>query len=138
MILDVGCGDKPQGTVNVDKFRVSTEVSGSLKPFKTKADVIAVGEYLPFKDNSFDLVRSSHTIEHGSDQCKFLAEMVRVSQDEIYVRCPHRYSSIAHGKTHRTFLSGKWFQETVKTLKGINLTIEFTYLYRNFVVLSIP
>jgi predicted SAM-dependent methyltransferase len=50
--LNLGCGDRLlDGYVNVDKFN-------------KKADVIADAKFLPFKNNSFDIVDNCHVIEH--------------------------------------------------------------------------
>jgi len=41
----------------------------------------AVGEYLPFKDESFDIVSSYQTLEHVSDVEKCLQEMLRIVRE---------------------------------------------------------
>ncbi len=52
LVLDIGCGNDPQGTVNVD--RKVPENAGYIKNF-----VLADIRYLPFKDHVFDQVRTS-------------------------------------------------------------------------------
>ena len=81
LILDIGCGEnKLEGAIGVD-----------IK--KTKAvDVIADARYLPFKDEVFDNVYSSHLIEHFSHRevKNVLKEWVRVLKKggTIEIRCP--------------------------------------------------
>src|ERR1700691_2968328 len=52
--------------------------------------VQATGLALPFPDESFDLVCSLDTLEHlpGEDRPAFLAELLRVTRDGLYVAFP--------------------------------------------------
>jgi len=45
--------------------------------------------HLPFKDESFNAVFSSHTIEHVQNPLLMLREMCRVANEKIVVRCMH-------------------------------------------------
>ena len=51
----------------------------------------AVGEQLPFRDGTFDLVVLDQVIEHVTDQRKVLGEALRVVKPDgaIYVACPN-------------------------------------------------
>ena len=80
MILDVGCGSKARGDVNVDllvpdSLRGWNRNISAIKNF-VKADVRA----LPFKDRSFDFVFCSHVIEHLDDEWEGINELKRVSK----------------------------------------------------------
>jgi SAM-dependent methyltransferase len=55
-----------------------------------KVDVVAEGDELPFEDDSFDFVFSSHVIEHIPDPIKALREWVRVARRYVVVIVPHR------------------------------------------------
>jgi len=117
MILDVGCGNHPQGDINVDKCRHTFEIAQKSKiPIKTKANVIAVGEYLPFIDNTFDNVICIHTIEHADNPLQFLKELIRVSKRHIKIRCPHRFSSLAKMPYHKNFFNKKWFKTALEKM----------------------
>ncbi len=50
----------------------------------------AVGEHLPFHNDSFDAVLSYQTIEHVQDETRVLREMLRVvrSGGALHIRCP--------------------------------------------------
>jgi SAM-dependent methyltransferase len=55
-----------------------------------KVDVVARGDDLPFEDNTYDFVFSSHVIEHFPDPIKALIEWVRVARRYVVVIAPHR------------------------------------------------
>ena len=79
--LDIGCGEtKRHGYIGLD-FRGIISV-----------DIVADAHMLPFKDESFDHVFSSHTIEHFShtEVNRVITEWVRVlkKRGTIEIRCP--------------------------------------------------
>ncbi|WP_287584907.1 methyltransferase domain-containing protein [Candidatus Borrarchaeum sp.] len=105
MILDVGCGDEPKGDINVDLFIKTCHLPAGVylrnkDVTKTKADIVADGNYLPFRADTFDKVISYHVIEHTKTPFKFIKELVRVSKDEIEVKCPHKLSGTAKAPYH--------------------------------------
>jgi SAM-dependent methyltransferase len=53
-------------------------------------DVVANGDELPFDDDSYDFVFSSHVIEHFPDPIKALYEWVRVASRYVVAVVPHR------------------------------------------------
>lgn len=55
-------------------------------------NVVATGDALPFKDNSFDYVLSSHVIEHAFDPIKTISEWLRVIKKNgyIFIIAPHK------------------------------------------------
>jgi SAM-dependent methyltransferase len=55
-----------------------------------KVDVVAPGDDLPFADDSYDFVFSSHVIEHFPDPIKALREWIRVARRYVVVLAPHR------------------------------------------------
>lgn len=62
-------------------FNTSYEISRDvLRDYGMDAGIVrnAVGEHLPFEDNSFDLVFSSTVLEHTQDPARVLAEAIRV------------------------------------------------------------
>ena len=50
----------------------------------------AVGEHLPFRNDSFDVILSYQTLEHVQDEARVLHEMLRTirSGGGLYIRCP--------------------------------------------------
>ena len=89
-VLDIGGGDNPHPRANVvvDKFLFdNTHRSHSLRLLKRQNLIVADGEKLPFKDNVFDYVVCSHTIEHVAKPFKFLKELSRVGK-RGYIETP--------------------------------------------------
>jgi predicted SAM-dependent methyltransferase len=80
MMLDIGCGQNKKGDIGLD-FRKLNSV-----------DVVADARMLPFKDESFDHVYSSQTIEHFShlEVRNIVAEWVRILKKDgvIEIQCP--------------------------------------------------
>lgn len=73
IILDVGAGDNPRGDINTDLI--------GYPPI----DCICDAQYLPFKDNSFDIVRSYYVIEHCLHPHLMVQEAVRVSLKKVEI-----------------------------------------------------
>ena len=123
-LLDVGCGTKPKGTVNVDFFRsgqntqIGDQTQGeNMDPRIIPNFVVADACHLPFKDNAFNMVISSHTIEHVLDPAQMFAESCRVAKRKTVIRCPHKRGSGAKMPFHRNYLDETWFAKAAQELK---------------------
>lgn len=79
MILDVGCGDHPAGDVNLD-------VERHLKP---NDFILGDACFLPFRDESFDVVYASHVLEHAGKPLEVLREFHRVTKKCVYLHIPY-------------------------------------------------
>jgi len=117
-MLDVGCGTKPKGDVNLDLSRTSFNSQESAKsqgqsmaPRGTKNFVVADALHLPFKDASFSSAISIHTIEHVSDPLLMLREMCRVAKRKVIVRCHHRKGSEVVTPHHLNYFDEDWFKK---------------------------
>jgi len=118
LLLDIGCGHSPHGTVNVDRFINATAHRSLDQRRVDDADldvknipnfVCADACYLPFKDNVFDEAFSSHTLEH-TDGEKMFREMVRVSSRKVQVVCPNQFGFKKKEKAlHICVINKKWF-----------------------------
>jgi SAM-dependent methyltransferase len=122
-LLDVGCGSKPKGNVNVDFFargfnpQTGDQIQGEfMSPEKMKNFVNSDATKLPFKNDSFNVVFSSHTIEHVKNPQRMLSEMCRVARRKIIVRCPHRRGSGAVMPFHINYLDENWFRQASQLL----------------------
>jgi ubiquinone/menaquinone biosynthesis C-methylase UbiE len=107
-MLDVGCGNHPRGDVNVDRFiRATThrgELNYSLNPHHIPNLVCADMHALPFIDEAFDAVLSSHVIEHSSRPFNVLKEMMRVSRSTVEIWCPHRFEAMLFSSQRKVWL----------------------------------
>ena len=95
--LEVGGGaHNPFGleTINLDRSTVDDNACKQLEiEFCGEAmpvNVVAFGDALPFGDQSFDFVISSHVIEYFYDPVKALREWCRVSRRYVFIICPHK------------------------------------------------
>lgn len=90
LVLDVGCGAAYQCSVLRSRGYnvVCTDLANNAT--YTNLDVLSDCTYLPFKDNSFDVVYASHLLEHVEDRSNALREMKRVldPDGDIYVIVP--------------------------------------------------
>jgi len=104
MMLDIGCGESAKkGDIGLD-FRKTSSV-----------DVVADAHILPFKNECFDHVYSSHLIEHFGHRevINVLVEWVRVLKRNgiIEIRCPD-----LRARALLFFLNPSW--QNVKDIYG--------------------
>tara|TARA_Y100001936_G_C15848615_1_gene545963 strand:+ start:114 stop:731 length:618 start_codon:yes stop_codon:yes gene_type:complete len=83
-ILDIGCGYTANRFANT-----VADVQDLEKFYKSKKFIQIIDKKLPFKDNEFDFVISSHVIEHVKDITFFIGELERISK-KGYIELPSR------------------------------------------------
>jgi len=92
LILDVGCGNKHIGDVNVDCFPYDKTQCGKKWSVKdAKNFIIADSCHLPFRENVFRVVHGSHTIEHTHNPLLALKEFKRVCSGKVFLVFPSQY-----------------------------------------------
>jgi SAM-dependent methyltransferase len=104
-ILDNGCGLgtwlQAFGAYSQHRFGLEVEFDRAQQAqARAEGIVLAVGEKLPFANNSFDVVFSNEVIEHVEDDKLAVVEMVRVAQHggRILIFCPNRWYPVEqHG-----------------------------------------
>jgi len=81
MKLDIGCGKRKLGNINIDLDR------------KCKPNIIADAHHLPFKPNLFNKIYCFEVIEHLDSPIKMLKEACRVLKNEgkIIISTPNPY-----------------------------------------------
>ena len=123
-VLDVG---GPMGDIGINLTR------GDF------VDVICTAECLPFPNNTFEEVHSSHVIEHVSNPAMMLDEMVRVSKHVIFVSCPHRLSPWAGrfaNKDHKHLFNLSWFRDYCKS-RRLKISGEICWTFSRFLELRV-
>lgn len=123
--LDVGCGTRATGNVNLDLFKTETEHRGLIRQqidMKiTPNFVLGDALHLPFKTDSFIEVFSNHTIEHLAEPTAFIRECIRVAKEKVVIVCPHRYTRVGlrlhQLRSHRSYFNIKWFEQTLKNYR---------------------
>jgi SAM-dependent methyltransferase len=94
LILDCGAGFRPVYYDNVVNYEIVD--------YDT-TDVIGVGEYLPFKNESFDAVLSHAVLEHVRDPFKCAEEITRVLKPGGTLLCSVPFLQPLHGYPHHYF-----------------------------------
>lgn len=126
--LDVACGNRPRGSVNVDLNKSGEGMryspSGLRKgiPWQQIPNfIIADQHYLPFKSNIFDLVINWSSLEFVENPLKAICEMLRVCKDKLEIYVPHR---LAQGsKNWRNHYTAEWFQTLFRKLHIFDVKI---------------
>ncbi len=111
-VLDVGCG---VGMYTAAFTRCTSHVVGveveldRAREARQRGTMIvqAVGEALPFRAGTFDLVFSHEVIEHVQDDFQAAAEMTRVARagGRVVVFCPNRWYPL---ETHGHYWRGEY------------------------------
>jgi SAM-dependent methyltransferase len=94
LILDCGAGSRAEYYCNV--------VNLEIVPYPS-TDVLAVGEHLPFTDDSFDAVFSVAVLEHVRDPFRCAAEIARVLKPGGELYCCVPFLQPLHGYPHHYF-----------------------------------
>lgn len=85
--LDVGCGSRPQGDVNIDLLIKDDDPHGvdihSIPNF-----IVADANFLPFQNKKFSKVTCIHVMEHVLDEQQIYEELSRVANGIIEIRVP--------------------------------------------------
>ena len=116
MKLDVGCGKRKMGDINVD-------INRAVKP-----DIVCDIHFLPFRNGQFGSVYCYHVLEHkGVSVLKAIKELMRVANSIVEIQVPHWLSPNAKkDKTHVNFQVMRrkfWLQ-----FNPIALTLDYMHI----------
>jgi len=90
-VLDIGCGARAKGDVNIDLYpNDRKQCKQTWNPKKIRNFVLADAEHLPFKDKTFITIYVVHVCEHLKNPFKALQEFNRVGKI-IHIRVPSPY-----------------------------------------------
>jgi SAM-dependent methyltransferase len=130
IVLDVGCGGRPTGDVNVDLIVERTgHRDKNLPALRTGGIpnfILASAEYLPLRNECFQTVYCSHTIEHVEHPFQLLKELLRVSSSRVTVKCPFWLTDPTSNKFHKNRFSIGWFVNALRTLGISQYQIEYS------------
>ena len=130
--LNVGCGFRPfTGYINLDYDE------------KVHPDIIRnVDIGLPFDDNKFSEVYSSHVIEHINDVFLFMAEIWRVTEKggKVTIICPNGHNMFSSIEPdHKRQISYRYFDRWRPTHRSVQnelkqlMGAQFNYISREFI-----
>jgi len=136
--LDVGCGLRPRGDVNVDLYLESIHrqngMGPELNPDQIQNFVQADGrDMFMFTDRQFNTVRCDNLIEHIPDWWNLLKELWRVTDKHLIIICPHRSwinfpNQLTRSQNHvSNFDRPTWEQIIPRYLKTWNFEVETKY-----------
>lgn len=126
LVLDLGCAEgsfaaSDQHTV----VRIDREPAARALPNFARADAA----HLPFRENTFDLIVSNHSLEHFDDLAAALAEIQRVvkRQGALYISvpdsstfCDRLYRWLARGGGHvNAFRSARLLADQIERATGL-------------------
>jgi hypothetical protein len=133
--LDIGCGDRPKGDVNVDLNRQ-----------RAPNFVLASCEFLPFRDKAFRSATCYHVLEHLENPVLTVREVRRVSEAADF-RVPYRNFSWCKQGTispvpgrdwkfdgHKCSFTLDWFKRLFKDEVITDLDIQPTFRYGPFLL----
>jgi len=93
LILDIGCGASPIGTVNMDLFYdKSPHTPNAINPRRYRNFIIGDACHLPFKSTSFEVVHASHLLEHLPVPTNCIIEVNRVTKKYAIFKVPNNPS----------------------------------------------
>src|SRR5208283_4536715 len=114
--LNVGCGWRGNGDVNVDLHPEPTnhrtcdikKAGRKISMKRTTNFVVADAAHLPFQSGVFDEVVSTSVVEHVKEPELMVREMWRVTKYKVFITCPHRLGDYKK-PFHINFFTRKWF-----------------------------
>jgi len=91
LVLEIGSGGNPyyRSNVLIDKY-LDTKERHWVPLVKDRKVILGSGEYLPFKNKSFDFIVASHVLEHSIEPELFIKELMRVGNSG-YIETPHAF-----------------------------------------------
>ena len=141
--LDVGCG------TGYAMFKALTELNCSVHGIDPDPGAHGVGRYLkdlvkvenikqgfaenlPFNDNEFDIVFSSHVLEHVNDEMKSLQEMKRVLKDDglLLIGMPTRTMAIINLCTNIVFTTHIKIYEFIRNIFSKDIFKYFLTIFK--------
>ncbi len=132
-VIDVGCGIRPQGDVNVDLYIDGRhrDITDSIQTHSIANFIRADSLFLPFKQKAFEVAISNHTIEHTEQPYLFLRELQRVSRRikmNVPLGCTMDWLWFrVHG--HKWSLFTWWYHKVIPNAKvSIKLTWKRTLI----------
>ncbi|MBU1173401.1 MAG: class I SAM-dependent methyltransferase [Proteobacteria bacterium] len=89
--------------------------------------ILADAQFLPFKNNCFNMIRATHVIEHLQNPLQFINDAYRVTKDQLLIICPHKYALKAKYNGHLWGFNVRWFEKALQTLGIHSYRIRTTF-----------
>lgn len=95
LTLDIGCGSKPKGDVNIDLLIEKDEWKRDVDPRRIPNFIKADAHYLPFKNKAFKTTIMNHILEHLCDPVQVISEITRVTREDMKITVPNLFQFLA-------------------------------------------
>jgi len=115
--LNIGCGERSDLGINI------VNVDIYIPQNMPQNFILASAEYLPFKENTFDIVESSYVIEHLIRPADFIQKQVAISKHKVIIVTDNSewigdlWFRITHNG--RIFHSEHYYRWTVEYLENL-------------------
>jgi len=99
MILDVGCGTLNRNfpILKSNVINIDIQKTNFNKEF---LDILCDAQYLPFRNEMFEIVYASHVMEHVFNPIQFLNELKRVSKRKVIIKVPRLTRKFDYYESH--------------------------------------
>jgi ubiquinone/menaquinone biosynthesis C-methylase UbiE len=135
LTLDVGCGDKPKGNINIDQFMYKTPhrtKDANLKTMKIPNLINADAHYLPFRNGVFDVVFCNHLLEHkGIRYVTVAKELLRVSKRKVDINVPSQLCYSIRSPVHDKVFTKQTFETIFRNFAKEVKYARFIWRYVN-------
>lgn len=152
--MDVGCGDRPKGDVNIDLYKTSSIHLYEDRIIHAKAtpNFVCASIYnLPFSEQVFSKVLCHHLLEHLHNPIWAIKELMRVSNCEVEIIVPSKWHELIQNRflpkrrewatKHHLWHFNKAQLSTIFSKIDLHPTIKYRYKFstalRNFKVFQI-
>jgi uncharacterized protein YbaR (Trm112 family) len=132
LVVDVGSGQAPHPRADliVDKYVADDFERGSALAID-KPLVVGDGHALPFADDAFSYIITSHVLEHATDPVLFAAEMQRVAESG-FIQVPSRQAELTFGWPFHPWLIDREDATLVFWPRGDAKAPDGSYFHRAF------
>lgn len=140
-VLDISCGTGYLAKRIVEKHKIDVVgidfiISDKIKNMKQPKFIEASIENIPFPDNHFDTVISTHTLEHVVDIKKAINELRRVCKGKLIIVLPKQRNYRYTFDLHLHFFPYKYSVLNVMGNKGTCVCLKNDWVYEEYIINS--
>lgn len=140
-VLDISCGTGYLAKKIIEQYKVEVVgidfiISDRIKNLMQPKFIEASIEKIPFPDNHFDTVISTHTLEHVVDIKKAIEELRRVCKEKLIIVLPKQRNYRYTFDLHIHFFPYRYSVLNLMENKGVCICINNDWVYEENIVNS--